>query len=240
MKSEGEEFRISDSGIEPMGANSRAKLRSTGFGDKKKVVFLVALLVVGGGVAAYQFLKGGSPQVVVATPVEPPGAGAMDPMAGVGTEAAAATLALATSADSDDGLSVARVEQLVKEFEGYVTARQTPVKNLQANPFTVCPVKVKKVEGRPQAQSLTQPDAAHEEVSARRQKIREAAGGLVLGSVMVAADRRMAVINGKVCIVGSRVKGFVVEAIEPDLVLISADGETVDLRLVRKQAQQPE
>jgi hypothetical protein len=236
MKSEGEGFRMSDSGIEPIGANSRAKPRSTGFGDKKKVAFLVALLAVGGGVAAYQFLKGESPQVAVATPAEPPAAGAMDPMAGVGADAAATTAALATPADSDAGLSVTRVEQLVKEFEGYVTARQTPVKNLQANPFTVCPVKVKKVEGRPQAQ----PDAAHEEVSARRQKIREAAGGLVLGSVMVAADRRMAVINGKVCTVGSRVKGFVVEAIEPDLVRVSADGETVDLRLVRKQAQQPD
>ena len=236
MKSEGEGFRMSDSGIEPMGANSRAKPRSTGFGDKKKVAFLVALLAVGGGVAAYQFLKGGSPQVAVATPADPPGAGAKDPMAGVGAEAAAATTALATPVDSDGGLSVARVEQLVKEFEGYVTARQTPVKNLRANPFTVCPVKVKKVEGRP----LTQSDAAYEEVSAHRQKIHEAAGGLVLGSVMVAADRRMAVINGKVCTVGSRVKGFVVEVIEPDLVRVSADGETVDLRLVRKQAQQPD
>jgi hypothetical protein len=236
MKSEGEGFRISDSGIEPIGANSREKPRSTGFGDKKKVVFLVALLAVGGGVAAYQFLKGGSPQVAVATPAKPPGAGAMDPMAGVGAEAAAATTALATPADSDDGISVTRVEQLVKEFEGYVSARQTPLKNLQANPFTVCPVKVKPVEGRP----LTQSNAAYEEVSARRQKIREAAGGLVLGSVMVAADRRMAIINNKVCTVGSRVKGFVVEAIELDLVRVSADGETVDLRLVKKQAQQPD
>lgn len=236
MKSEDKGFRMSDGGLEPVGANGREKPRSTGFGDKKKVAFLVALLAVGGGVAAYQILKGGSPQVAVARPAESPGAGAIGPMAGVRAEAAAATAALATPADSDDGLSVARVEQLVKEFESYVTARQTPAKNLQANPFTVCPVKVKKVEGRP----LPQSDAAYEEVSVRRQKLRETAGGLVLGSVMVAADRRMAVINGKVCTVGSRVKGFVVEAIDPDLVRVSADGDTVDLRLVRKQAQQPD
>ena len=54
---------------------------------------------------------------------------------------------------------------------------------------------------------------------------------LVLGSIMVAGDKRWAVINGKLCSVGNTVSGCRVEAIEADRVRLSRDGETVDLLL---------
>ena len=240
MKREDESFRMSDSGLEPLAANGRTKPRSTGLVNKKKGTLLVALLVVGGGVMAYQVLKGENPQPAVAAPVAPPAGVAPAPTAGMAAGAAAASAALATPAANDGGLSVTRVEQLIKEFEGYVVARQTPLKNLQTNPFTVCPVKPTKVEGQPETPSQALPDTAGEDVLAHRQKVREAAAGLVLGSLMVAADRRVAIINGKVCTVGSRVKGFVVEAIESDLVRVAREGETVGLSLMKKQAPQPD
>lgn len=230
MRREEDIFRMSDEGLEPVAAerrSGRARAGGAGFGDKKKTIVLVALAVVGAGVVGYQFLGGGPKEAAAVTP-----AGGAAPIAS--PQDVEAILKGFDGADNQGAkdLTVARVEELVKKFDGYVAERQVPLKDLRANPFSVeLDPKAPAEAGQPRTQAEAQARDPAAEARAKAQRIREAASRLVLGSILVAGRSRLAMINGNPYRVGDVVEGFQVGAIEPDRVCLSCEGETVDVRL---------
>ena len=196
-----------------------------GLKDTKKVIVLVCLVVVGGGVVAFQFLRGRSPVTagagITSTSAVSPGA------TSVGEIDSVLQRLDTTSADPKQGdVSVVRVEQLVREFDEYIRQRQVPLSQLHANPFQVTSAKV---EAKAEINQKEAEAAAAEE--ARRRQILEAGARLTLGSVLVSGEKRFAVVSGKVCSVGDVVCGFQVQQIEPNRVVLACEGETVTLGL---------
>lgn len=231
MKREDDTFRMTDDGLEPVAAerrSGRTRAAGAGLGDKKKVVVLVALAVVGASVVGYQFLGGGGPKEAAAVTT----VGGAAPVAN--PQDVEAILKGFDGADNQGAkdLTVARVEELVRKFDGYVAERQVPLKDLRANPFSVeLESKTPAEAVQPKAQAEAQAPDPAAEARAKAQRIREAASRLVLGSILVAGSSRLAMINGNLCRVGDAVEGFQVEAVEPDRVRLSSEGETVDVRL---------
>ena len=244
MNREDEPFRMSNSGLEAVAAEDReegGQPARTGFKDTKKIVILAVLMVVGGALAAYQFLGRGPKQAtaVVATGAA---AGALESPSGVDVDEILKRTAAPPSGGSGDAMSVARIEELVKKFDGYVQERQVPLENLRANPFALRAPDVQPQPGEvkagasPGARIITRA-GAEEEAAARGRRVRDTASRLVLGSVLLAGRSRMAVISGKLCRVGDVIDGVQVEAIESDRVRLSCEGETVDLVLPSNGAQ---
>jgi len=233
MKRDEESFRMSDAGLEPAAPDrrpGRAHNGGSGLKDKKKVVILVALAVAGAGIAGYQFLGGGTPREAAAVTTLSGAA----PVADLQDIDAALKGFDSVDADGAKDFTVAQVEELVKKFDGYVAERQVPLKDLRPNPFAVADEPKAEAEAAAtQSQSQTQaaaPDAAAE-ARAKAQRISEAASRLVLGSVLVAGNSRLAMINGNFCRVGDVVEGFAVAAIESDKVRVTSENVTVDVRL---------
>ena len=240
MNREDEPFRMSNSGLEPVADEEREegdRPARTGFKDTKKIVILAVLMVVGGALAAYQFLGRGPKQVTAVVTA----AGTESP-SGVDVDEILKRMEAPPSGGSGDAMSVARIEELVKKFDGYVQERQVPLQNLRANPFAL-----RAPDGQPQpgeGKAGANPNAriigrasAEEEAAAKARRVRDTASRLVLGSLLLASHSRMAVISGKLCRVGDAVEGFQVEAIESDRVRLSCEGETVDLVLPSSSAQ---
>jgi hypothetical protein len=223
------QYRMSETGLEPLTSKHDQDLGSQqakfGLKDKRKVIVLVCLVVVGGGVLAFQFLRGRSPATAVASVTL---SSAVSPGATSAGEIESVLQRLdTTSADPKQGdVSVIRVEQLVREFDGYIRQRQVPLSQLHANPFQVTSAKV---EAKAETNQKEATAAAAEE--ARRRQILEAGARLTLGSVLVSGEKRFAVISGKVCTVGDVVCGFQVQQIEPNRVVLACEGETVTLAL---------
>ena len=253
MSHDEEQLRMASDGLEPVSPTSR-RPGGTGLRDTKKVAVLIALVVIGLGVAAFQFLRGNNPQPATAAPAASAASAGVVPAPGPSGEASASAEAgsmpgaatgpkdvesvlsqLDSGAESSDDLSVARVERLVQEFDGYVRNRQVPLDRLQVNPFALPPAP----EEKPRIQEGNEASKSDAAETARRQRIRDAAARLVLGSVMMAGQRGLAIINGKLCGVGDVVAGFRVDAIQTDHVRVSADGEKVDLSL-RPKAESAE
>ena len=136
---------MSDSGLEPVAPerrSGRARGGSSGQ-DKKKVVILIVLAVVGAGLVAYQFLGGSSPNEAAAVTTMSGAA----PIADLQDIDAALMGFDGTDTAGAKDLTVARVEELVKKFDGYVAERQVPLKDLRGNPFAVT------LEQKPQAEA---------------------------------------------------------------------------------------
>ncbi len=218
------QYRMSSKGLEPLTAENDRDLhrpsRKLGLNDKKKVAALAALLVLGCGVVAFQFLRGGSPKPAGAVVS---GAFSAQPSSSLG-EIESVLKQLETRAPGQDDVSVTRVEELVKEFHGYVRRRQVPLGDLGVNPFLVVVAQEERAAEVEQAAEET----------LRRQQIREAAAQLTLTSIVVAGEKRLARVSGEVCGVGDKVRGFRVERIEPDRVVLVCEGETVELTLFEK------
>jgi hypothetical protein len=209
-----------DSGFDTgSGDTDMPPTRKLGLGDTKKVLVMVGLLVVGGGIVAYQFLggTGPTPATAVTTPAAPGPTGSPLPAVPVGT---------AAPASPEDELSVAGIERLVKEFDGYVKARQVPLAQLKTSPF-----RTKPVRPAPHVEPTNPDSPAVAEPRPVKVAPRPTLPQLALGSIMVAGDKRWAVINNRLCSVGSIVAGCRVDVIEADHVRISRDGETADLLL---------
>jgi len=217
------DVRISKKGLEAGGQKGRVQ---GGFGDTKKVLMLIGLMVAAGGVVAYQFVGGSGPAPVKA-----------DPKGHAGPAASTASPALVSAAPEHadaptaqpqkDGLSVDRVEDLVRTFDTYVQDRQIPLAHLRVNPFQV--VRTAKVEAD-QDQAKKEADA-EAEAEARRRRILQAASELKLGAVLIAGTTRTAIIEGRLYRVGDVVEGMRVAAIRPDHVTLAYEDQTVDLRL---------
>lgn len=230
-------FRVSENGLEAVPSGGAEKAKSgRGTGDKTKVIILVALVVAGLGVAAFQFLRGGSAKTAEATT-------AGKKMAAGAVDVDSVLKRLESGAADEKDLAVASVEQLVKEFDERIRERQLPLKSLQSNPFEVLLPEeekaVAKVDDGAAAREETekakaalkaQADAKMAE-EARIKKIQDTATKLVLGSVMVGGQRRWASINNRLCGVGDSLDGFRVETIEPNHVVVVCEGERVVLRL---------
>jgi hypothetical protein len=233
MKREDEAFRMSDGGLEPVAVERRSghsRTAGSGLRDKKKVAILIVLAIAAVGFAAYQFLGGASPKEAAAVTTLG-GAASVADLPDV--EAALKGFDGAEAGGAKD-MTVARVEELVKKFDGYVAERQVPLKDLRSNPFAVAvEPKAQKVEAETGFSAAPQAAASDPAVEARAktQRIRESASRLVLGSVLVAGNSRLAMINGSFCRVGDVVEGFQVAAIEADRVRVSSEGETVDVCL---------
>jgi hypothetical protein len=232
MKREDETFRMSDSGLEPVAPNRRSgRTRGGSSGqDKKKVVILIVLAVAGAGLVAYQFLGGSSPNEAAAVTTMSGAA----PVADLQDIDAALRGFDGTDTAGAKDLTVARVEELVKKFDSYVAERQVPLTDLRGNPFAVT-LEQKPQTGAAQAAALGQtqgsaPDPAAE-TRAKAQRISDAASRLVLGSVLVAGNNRLAMINGNFCRVGDTVEGFQIMAIESDKVRMTSEDVAVDVRL---------
>ena len=225
------QYRMSSSGLEPLTAKNDRDLhrpsRKLGLNDKKKVAALAALLVLGCGVVAFQFLRGGSPKPAGAVVS---GAFSPQPSSSLG-EIESVLKQLETRAPGQDDVSVTRVEELVKEFHGYVRRRQVPLQDLGVNPFLVVMAQEERVAEVEQAAEEAKQAA---EEALKRQQIREAAAQLTLTSIVVAGEKRLARVSGEVCGVGDKVRGFQVERIEPDRVVLVCEGETVELTLFEK------
>ncbi len=228
MKNYDSDNATGDNGLDAAPGGADSAITKLGGHDKKKMFLLAGLLVIGGAVAAYQFLGSGGPTPATAVMVPSPGPGtasaatptAADPAGGAATHKDEAPA-------GEDELSVPRVEKLVKEFDGYVKARQVPLQQLKTSPFRTKPSRAipkTEVAGGPGA-------AAASLVDEPKVRPREAMPKLTLGSIMVAGDKRWAVINSRLCSVGSTISGCRVEAIEADHVRLSRDGETLDLLL---------
>ena len=221
------QYRMSETGLEPLTSKHDRDLgpRQAKFGlkDTKKVIVLVCLVVVGGGVVAFQFLRGRSPATAVACVTS---SSAVSPGAtSVGEIDSVLQRLDTTSADPKQGdVSVVRVEQLVREFDGYIRQRQVPLSQLHANPFQVTSAKVEAKAEIDQKEAAASAAAAEE---TRRRQILEAGARLTLGSVLVSGEKRFAVVSGKVCAVGDVVGGFQVQQIEPNRVVLACEGETV-------------
>jgi len=239
MNREDEPFRMSNSGLESTAAEEReegARPARTGFKDTKKIVILAVLMVVGGALAAYQFLGRGPKQataVVTAAGTESP--------SGVDVDEILKRME-APPSGGGDAMSVARIEELVKKFDGYVQERQVPLQNLRANPFALRAPDAQPQPGEVKASAspntrITARAGAEEEAAAKARRVRDTASRLVLGSLLLASRSRMAVISGKLCRIGDAIEGFQVEAIESDRVRLSCEGETVDLVLPNNGAQ---
>jgi hypothetical protein len=223
MINEGDPFRMSDDGLEPLPADdrmARGRPAGTGFGDKKKVAILLVLALVGGALVAWQFLGGGGPKEAGAVTLTDATA-AVAEVKDVDSILQQLDGAASAGGGAQDG-SVERIEELVKKFDTYVATRQVPLKNLRANPFAV------EAQAAPGG---TRVEVNGDNAAAKAQHIRDAAMRLVLGSVLVAGNRRMAIISGKPCEVGDVVEGFEVRAIGPDRVRLLSEGQTVDLVL---------
>jgi len=222
------DVRLSKKGLKS--PSQKGKVQG-GFGDTKKVVILSTLGLVAVGVIAYQFLGGSGPAPAKAkavTPkVTPPPAGASAMQAEVQSALKAAGDA-ASKHKGENGLSVERVESLVRKFDTYVEERQIPLTDLRVNPFEVVPTAHAEtnVDGRTQSEVN-----AEAEAEARRQRILQAAGQLKLGAVLIASTTRTAVIGGRLYRVGDVVEGMRVAAIERDHVTLAYETETVSLRL---------
>jgi len=224
-----EPFRMSDDIAEPPSPGEEmdgAEIhRGSGFGDKKKVAVLGILLVAGIGLGAYQFLHGSSPKTASAMTAAITANGAAahttEDIEGILTQ-------MEATASSDDGFSVAKIEQFVKEFDGYVARRQVPLASLAPRAFQVVQPPAEKEKP---ALGAAAPRTVVDQAALRRQRIREAASRLVLGCVVLAGERRSAMINGKLYAVGDAVEGFEVKAIERDRVRLDCEGETADLGL---------
>jgi len=225
------QYRMSEAGLEPLTSKHDRDLGSRqakfGLKDTKKVIVLVCLVVVGGGVVVFQFLRGQSPATagacITSSSAVSPGA------TSVGEIDSVLQRLDTTSADPKQGdVSVVRVEQLIREFDGYIRQRQVPLSQLHANPFQVTSAKVETKAETNQKEVAAVAAAAEE---ARRRQILEAGARLTLGSVLVSGEKRFAVVSGKVCTVGDVVCGFQVQQIEPNRVVLACEGETVTLTL---------
>lgn len=223
------QYRMSEAGLEPLTSKQDqdpgSRQAKFGLKDTKKVIVLVCLVVVGGGVVAFQFLRGRSPVTagasITSTSAVSPGA------TSVGEIDSVLQRLDTTSADPKQGdVSVVHIEQLVREFDGYIRQRQIPLSQLHANPFRVTSAKI---EAKAETNQKEAAAAAAEE--ARRRQILEVGARLTLGSVLVSGEKRFAVVSGKVCSVGDVVCGFQVQQIEPNRVVLACEGETVTLAL---------
>lgn len=217
-----EQIRIGDNGIETVPEGGSAV--KAGFGDKKKLLILAVLLLVGAGVAAFQFLGGRGPKQAAAVSV--PALGQGDEQVGVtNVESVLEHLDAAPQNEAEEMLSVERVEKIVSTFDTYVQARQVPLEGLRVNPFAVLQDR-RQQEAQEQVQS-----EAEAEADELRKQVLKAARGLKIGSILIVGDQRKAIVGGKLCRVGDTIESLRVDAIDPDGVRLSFEGETVDLRL---------
>jgi hypothetical protein len=247
----GDDLRGSDEG----GKGKRGKGKET-----TKVVILLALVAAGGLIVAYQFL-GGSPKPAKAETSGAPAADTAAPPGTPAATGGSASGASSTpgrpgaEAADDKGeapstLSVAMVEDMAKRLDTYVQERQLSLIDLHVNPFQVTVTKeaatatgtAASLTGKPPAAGSDKPSdkpAASTGGSAvgggaRGDKPAEKPtmiGRFTLGTVMTAGTKRLAIINGKLCRVGDIIEGCTVDAIEPGLVTLSRDGDTLDLTL---------
>jgi len=194
------------------------------------VIVLCALFLVGIGVVAYQFLRTSGPRQAAASPASSNAASPAGNHPGGASEIDAAIQELDGSAggEQQDAFTVVRVEHLVKEFDTYVQSRQVPLAGLRVNPFQV-------TKAEPSLESTTQKGAPKvpevNEEEARKEKLRAAAAGLKVGSILVSGQSRLVVLNGNVYRVGDKVEGFSVDAIEANRVVLSAEEMSFELRL---------
>jgi hypothetical protein len=201
--------------------------------DKRKVIVLLVLFLVGIGVVAYQFLRTSGPSVATAkaASASPDGAAAAAP-AGTAPvsdiDSVIQQLGASSGSEQKEAFTVVRVEQLVKEFDTYVQSRQVPLPDLRVNPFQVT------MDERPQ-ETTQQKDgtkaAPADDEEARKEKLRAAAAGLKVSSILVSGKTSLVVINGNVYRVGDEVEGFKVDAIEANRVALSAQETSFELKL---------
>jgi hypothetical protein len=225
------DVRLSKKGLES--PSQKGKVQG-GFGDTKKVIILASLGLIALAVVAYQFLGGSGPAPAKAGPVKDAKATATPAAAPAAATAASTDVAavldgLATpDTGGDDGLSVERVENMVRQFDTYVEQRQIPLASLQVNPFQVVRADEVEVQESRQAQEQASAEA---EAEARRQRILQAASQLKLSTVLIAGATRTAVIEGRLYHVGDVIEGMRVAAIGRDNVTLTYEDQTVDLRL---------
>jgi hypothetical protein len=225
MKNDSEDsIRFTGNGFQTEGLDGGdVPAHKLGIGDKKKVTLLALLVLAGAGVAAYQFLGGSGSTPTPAAAATPTDSTATGPLPAIPT-ADGKTGAGGTSVDE---LSVARVEQLVKEFDGYVRAHQVGLNKLHSNPFR------SKIQSKPKDPVEGQNAGPAETV---KTKPREAPPKMTLGSIMVAGGKSMAMINGKLCAVGGTIAGCRVESIETERVVLSRGGDTYELQIKPRSA----
>jgi hypothetical protein len=231
-----DEFRVSTRGHEPVsdtddeGLSDRPPPGARGK-DTKKIIVLVALLAIGTGVVAFQFLRGRSPKAATGTPTAPSAAGRTE-ISSSEIESILARIERTEKGSGSQDLSVARVEQLVNEFGSYARDRQVPLNGLKENPFVVQLRKKPQAVLAAAATAPPRPEVTEEQrQAAREQEIRNAAAGLKLGSILVSGTKRLAVIGGRVYGVGDIVEQFEIGRIDADGVVLLRDGVTVGLDL---------
>jgi hypothetical protein len=136
-------------------------------------------------------------------------------------------LGASSGGEQKEAYTVVRVEQLVKEFDTYVQSRQVPLADLRVNPFQVAmEARQQQVQEKEGAKAT-----AADTEEARKEKLRAAAAGLKVGSILVSGQSSLAVINGNVCRAGDEVEGFRVDVIEANCVGLSAQGMSFELKL---------
>jgi hypothetical protein len=224
MKNDDESIRMTGNGLQASG-ESGGQAAGLGLGDKKKVAVLALLFLAGAGVAAYQFLGSSGPAAATGTP--PTAAPTSAASAAASSTPAANAKAGGSASDpaNAENLSVDQIERLVKEFDGYVRARQVALTGLHANPFRV---KAVSREPTPSAVAGGGTDAALE---VPKLAMREPPPKLVLGSILVSPEKSLAMVNNQLCTIGSIVEGCRIDNIKPDRVVFSRNGDTYELML---------
>jgi hypothetical protein len=211
-----------------------AKKKSSGFGDTKKVVILLSLMAVAGAVVAYQYLGSSGPKgaeaAVTSGPSEPATAAAKPASA---TEAAPAATGQVGDVGTAELLSVAGVEDLSRRLDTYVQERQIPM--LLVNPFEVAQPKQAPAATLALTELAATVEAAAQDTP-KAPRVSSITGRFTLGSVMIVGSKRLAIINGTLCHVGDTIEGCLVESILPAEVLLTRDGDSLQLTLKRSTA----
>ena len=205
--------------------------KKKGSKDTVKVVILLGLVAVAGAVIAYQFLgsKGPKEAEAVVTP------GATQPPAVIVQAAATAGAAAPTATRPDQGpLSVAEVEALAQRLDTYMKQRQVPA--LAVNPFEVAlPRGAVGPDGALAAATVEgcQEPAEATAAAAKEPKASAITGRFTLGSVMIIGEKKLAIINGKLCHLGDTIEGCSVATIEAGQVMLTRDGDSLKISLKR-------
>jgi hypothetical protein len=208
-----------------------AAKKTSGLGDTKKVVVLLILMVVGGLVVAYQFLgsKGTKDAGAVVTS-DPAATAPANPAAALTPATADATPGGDLSAPT---LTVEGVEALAHRLDTYVAERQGGA--LFVNPFEVAQPQATPGASASMVELAASVDAAQQDAATTPQPP-TIMNHFTLGSVMIIGPKRLAIINGRLYHLGDTIDGCLVDAILPDTVRLTRDGESLELTLKRNAA----
>ncbi|MDP6380913.1 MAG: hypothetical protein QF662_06175 [Phycisphaerae bacterium] len=184
--------------------------------EKKKIIMLVALMVMASVVVGWRFLKGKGTQTADATP--------MVSQADRDVEQLLGNLKNHSRGVSQIGdLTAESVGEVVQRLYRYSEKHQVPLNKLQTDPF-------KAVFHEPSA-------LADENVETEEKIFEQEPEQIVLGGILVDETSRLAVLDGQICREGDVIKGHTVTKILTERVELTYGGQAIMLSITESIAE---